>query len=63
MSLNSGAFRLNLKTLFSFPLLGIASRCAEQLYPQLRFACKELFTLDASGVIRKYKIVNYKIER
>ena len=98
MSLNSVAFRPNLKTLFSFPLLGVASRyvgakskalalqvksrsfCfnndvagryAKQrlnsyrvqdrerilLYPQLRFACKGLFTLNASGVIRKFKIV------
>ena len=30
------------------------------LYPQLRFACKGLFTLNASGVIRKFKIVNIK---
>ena len=30
------------------------------LYPQLRCACKGLFTLNASGVIRKFKIVNIK---
>ena len=29
------------------------------LYPQLRCACKGLFTLNASGVIRKSKIINY----